>query len=423
MALAERGCGEMIVSRGGRRSLPALAALSMALALPLATAQQRCLPLDCLPDAVAEWRAAEPDPEARHGAADLPGIVLGPAGESTPTTGTTTVASLGNGGSMVYAFEDTVIEDRPGPDFIVFENAFFVGTVPEGPDQDYTVFEEAGLVEVSADGEQWIAFPFDPQALEQSKGGNIDKQQHLALRGLAGITPTFTGNWTIPDDPEVWDPQGQGGVSGAGGDAFDLATVGLAEARFVRITDQDSLNGFPGAGEGFDLDALVVLHGRPVAPAVADGDGDGLTDRAEEEIYGTNPAAADSDGDGTSDGREVAGCRDPLGTGVAPWLLAEPRLWILPAGDCEDLRWSWVGAGATYDLIRGQLESLAEAGAAVDLGPTDCLDDDTPLVRHQCEPSRPAVGQGTFFLVRVGAAADYGRSSALLPRTTDTGCP
>ena len=44
----------------------------------------------------------------------------------------------------------------------------------------------------------------------------------------------------------------------------------------------------------------------------ADGDGDGLTDLAEEELYGTDPMNADSDGDGVSDGGERDAGSDPL---------------------------------------------------------------------------------------------------------------
>ncbi|RMG42520.1 MAG: hypothetical protein D6718_13830 [Acidobacteria bacterium] len=377
--------------------------------------------MDCLPDAVVVWRAAEPNPAQRFGAQNLPGIVSGPPGDSAPTAGSTSVASLGDRGTMTYALTDIVIEDRPGPDFIVFENAFFVGSVPTSPADDYVIFDEPGTVEVSADGTSWIMFPYDPQALADAHGRNIDRALHLRLRGLAGITPTFTGNWTVPDDPEVWDPNGTGGVSGAGGDAFDLATVGLAEARFVRITDAGAQNGFPGAAEGFDLDALVVLHGRPVAPATADTDGDLLPDLAETRLFGTDPASPDSDGDGTDDGREVAGCRDPLSASDRPWWLARPRLW-LRGTDCTEARWTFLGGGRTADLFRGDLAALVAGPEGIDLGPGVCLADDTAAVRYACDTDRPAPGSAFDYLVREGAG-DYGRGSALEPRSAASGCP
>lgn len=61
----------------------------------------------------------------------------------------------------------------------------------------------------------------------------------------------------------------------------------------------------------------------PIEPSVAetetgyggyllDSDGDGLTDGAELEIYGTDPYSWDTDGDGSGDGWEVANGYDPL---------------------------------------------------------------------------------------------------------------
>jgi hypothetical protein len=46
----------------------------------------------------------------------------------------------------------------------------------------------------------------------------------------------------------------------AGGDAFDLADIGLQRARFVRIRDSGE-NPYEGTAGGFDLDALAVVNG------------------------------------------------------------------------------------------------------------------------------------------------------------------
>lgn len=51
-----------------------------------------------------------------------------------------------------------------------------------------------------------------------------------------------------------------------GGDAFDLADLGLTKARFVRLLDlsvacHGSRMGCGGGGGGFDLDAIAVVHG------------------------------------------------------------------------------------------------------------------------------------------------------------------
>jgi len=75
--------------------------------------------------------------------------------------------------------------------------------------------------------------------------------------GLAGQTPVLSNpdNGIDPLDPLV-----------SGGDTFDLASVGLAWAAYVRITDPgasipDPGNMIPpGTSAGFDLDAIAALH-------------------------------------------------------------------------------------------------------------------------------------------------------------------
>ncbi len=43
----------------------------------------------------------------------------------------------------------------------------------------------------------------------------------------------------------------------AGGDAFDLADLGVTQARYVRITDRVDLTGTNGT---FDLDAVAIVN-------------------------------------------------------------------------------------------------------------------------------------------------------------------
>jgi hypothetical protein len=68
----------------------------------------------------------------------------------------------------------------------------------------------------------------------------------------------------------------------------------------------------------------AVLTRRGVASTLAqrpDGDGDGLYDDDETDVYGTDPNNSDSDGDGIDDGQEVFDGTDPLtpnGGGGAP---------------------------------------------------------------------------------------------------------
>jgi len=377
---------------------------------------ERSFPADCLPDRVVSWDTGDAPASTLFGAALLPGIVLGPPGDSLVFNGSLSVASVGREGHVILAFDDVVIEDRPGPDFIIFENAFYQLPLPADADDDFTIFAEAGIVSVSADGQQWFEFPYDRSALDAAPPV-VHAPLFPALQGLAGVTPTLTGNWTVPDMHGVWDPLGSGGISGAGGDAFDLATVGLSEARFVRIVDAFGLAGAGGSTAGFDLDGIVALHARPLSPLQLDSDGDRLSDNAESLIYGTSPTVADSDSDGVDDGREIAGCRDPLTTSESAQFHAEPRLW-LTGGSCSELRWSFGGSGVSYQILRGDLAALRSSGNTDDAG---CHEPSIATVRFSCDPETP-IG-GFYYLVAEVGASTFGRASSLSARTTSFGCP
>jgi hypothetical protein len=152
----------------------------------------------------------------------------------------------------------------------------------------------------------------------------------------------------------------------------------------VRIIDAGLDNGLAANAEGFDLDALVVLHGRPLASAAQDTDGDGLPDEHEWTIYGTRDDLPDTDFDGTDDGREVAGCRDPLSSSIEPWLVREPRLW-LKGSACTDLRWNYLGQGTSVDVLRDG----------------ECLAENWPGLRWSCDDTTPFPGEVLQYLVRL----------------------
>jgi hypothetical protein len=174
----------------------------------------------------------EPGEEAGFGEDDLPGVVLGPPDGHGELSGSLDVLSLGKGGNIVLGFVGLGIVDGEGPDLVVFENAFW-------PSGDPTlVFAEPGEVSVSEDGTEWHAFPCD------AEGDGMGR-----FEGCAGWTPAseYDPNATVPLDPGV-----------TGGDAFDLADVGVARARFVRITDVSNAGAEPSAG--FDLDAVGIVN-------------------------------------------------------------------------------------------------------------------------------------------------------------------
>jgi hypothetical protein len=163
----------------------------------------------------------------------LPDIVLGPPQGIDARTPSLDVVSLGAGGEIVLGFGELGIVDQPGPDLIVFENPFW-------PGGDATqVFAELGEVSVSEDGETWQTFPCDTTG---DGSGNF--------KGCAGVTPTlaYDAATLIPLDPKQ-----------SGGDAFDLADLGVKRARFVKIHDLET-QPRGGITTGFDLDAVAAIH-------------------------------------------------------------------------------------------------------------------------------------------------------------------
>lgn len=193
-------------------------------------------------DAVVRF---QPGRNAGFGQDRFPSVVYGPPQGGGALQGSLDVLSLGHGGEIVVRFDPPLICDGPGPDFIVFENPFHVGSVT-GP-----IFAELAVVAVSQDGASFRTFPYDA----------------TTWQGLAGKTPVYATpqNGIDPADPTT-----------AGGDAFDLADVGLPWVAFVRITDggdaiADPGNRIPpGNSAGFDLDAIVAIHPcNPAAPPTA----------------------------------------------------------------------------------------------------------------------------------------------------------
>lgn len=169
--------------------------------------------------------AFEPGPGAGFGQDGMPGIVLGPPAGGSASKGSTNVVSLGQGGSIVLRLGRPLV-DGEGPDLIVFENPF---ETPTG-----LLFAEPGVVAVGSDGEAFTAFPCAPA--------------QPAPNGCAGYGPVFAGD----NDVSATDP------ASAGGDAFDLADLGIDEARYVKIVDAGDSAAPPTAG--FDLDAVAVVE-------------------------------------------------------------------------------------------------------------------------------------------------------------------
>ena len=143
------------------------------------------------------------------------------------------IVSLGCGGQITLFFDEPGIVDGPGPDLLVFENPFTMN--------DET-FAEPARVLVSEDGQTWGGFPCE-----------LDATGTWPPTGCAGIEPVHA------DGHPATDP------AAAGGDAFDLADIGLSHARYVRLVDvSEAYFGDTmwcvGASGGFDLDAVAAVE-------------------------------------------------------------------------------------------------------------------------------------------------------------------
>lgn len=188
-----------------------------------------------IPGFVTEIVRFAPGPCAGFGAARLPEVLYGPPEGAGDLEGGLDVLTLGVGGVLELGFAPRTIEDRPGPDFVVFENAFYAGGDPANPAAD------PAEVSVSDDGVTWHAFPCTATAYPYG--------------ACAGAKPVYAS--TASGIPAT-------DVARAGGDAYDLADVGLARARYVRIVDRSTLTCPAGPGAptnlGFDLDAVALVH-------------------------------------------------------------------------------------------------------------------------------------------------------------------
>lgn len=148
--------------------------------------------------------------------------------------------SLGLGGEIIVGFKDYKITDKPGIDFIVYENVM-KNQITE------KYFVEPAEISVSNDGINFIPFPFDT----------------ATLKGAAGITPTL-GKMVDID------------VLKSGGDGFDIADLGLKEVKYIKIKDVTKIIMNPNHRyydktlSGFDLDAVLAVHFEKITNAICE---------------------------------------------------------------------------------------------------------------------------------------------------------
>ncbi len=214
------------------------------------------------------------------------------------------ICGLGSGGSIVVEFADPV-EDHPdnpfGIDLLIFGNAFFIDVAwPNGVVGG--LFGDGGRVEVSADGIEFVEIPdLDADGLFPTLG-------YLDVGPYAEAPGMVPSDFTQPVDPamapllvgleyeQLLSVYGESG----GGAGVDLATVGLASIRFVRVS--------VGSQRGLTIEIDAFADVASAGSNAGDLDGDGDVDGADLAIlladWGRG-GGSDLDGDGTVGGADL----------------------------------------------------------------------------------------------------------------------
>ena len=164
---------------------------------------------------------------------------LGPPEGTGSNAGSLDVVSIESGKSLVVEILNYDVIDGPGWDFVVFENAFYTNY---GKPSDVVAgawrWMEPAQVSVSEDGVQWLGFLASEDSLF-----NPSHVNHWT-GNWAGVAPVFTSS-ASGIKPLTWC---------AGGDKFDLHDIGVANARYIKIT------GFLPDPSSTDIDAIAYRN-------------------------------------------------------------------------------------------------------------------------------------------------------------------
>lgn len=186
-----------------------------------------------------------------------PLVTLGDDYMATDKSGVNGTVSLGDGGEAILTF-NTPITDEPGWDFAVFENSF------DGQ------FLELAFVEVSSDGINYFRFPATSEVqdtLQTDVFGNTDP---TGINNLAGKYKVQYGT--------PFDLNELNGIFGLDIDQIThvkvIDVIGTIDENYATIDQHGQKINDPyptdfNAG-GFDLDAVGVIHQKPMSIAEQD---------------------------------------------------------------------------------------------------------------------------------------------------------
>lgn len=164
----------------------------------------------------------------------------------SPPYGTDEILSIGPGGHLTVSFDQPVVDDAFNPfgvDLLIFGNAGFIDDAyPAGVVGGF-FGAGGGVVEVSADGKNWVT------VLGAVADGLFPTLGYLDAGPYDEVPGSVPSDFTRPVDPaldltdfiglEYPDLLALYGGSG-GGSGIDLASVGLAEISFLRVSNPTS---------------------------------------------------------------------------------------------------------------------------------------------------------------------------------------
>lgn len=166
------------------------------------------------------------------------------------------VVTIGEGGSLTLGFDQVIYDDAANPfgiDLLVFGNSFFGLDFGTGLATG-AIFGEGGIIELSANGTDWFTVTgVDADGLFPTLG-----YQDVTEPFPSGAGSVFT-DFRTPVDPNL-NVAGMtvseiaAAYNGSGGGAgIDLASVGLTEARYIRISNP------LGSGVTPEIDAVSIV--------------------------------------------------------------------------------------------------------------------------------------------------------------------
>lgn len=301
------GAAELI---GPRTSLPACALIALLTSLFGSATTEAQYAVEVVEYVPGNAGAPFIDPTTALGAptrmSGIPDVLPSTVTPFQPAFGAGEIVTIGRGGRLTVAFDQPVLDDPANPfgiDLLIFGNAFFTGSSSTAPCAT-GLYEEAAMIEVSADGIDFVEIPnliadgaFPTSGYQDAEAYATEPGQ-LETDFLRPVDPGF-----LEFASELcWEEMRLAYDGSGGGVPIDLSSTGLAEIRFVRISTALEAPSLP------EIDAFADV--RPAADVIdADFDDDGRVDGADLtrllSSWGSAASAYDLVEDGMIDGADL----------------------------------------------------------------------------------------------------------------------